>query len=208
MPADRSSRLRLLRRLSPVALCGVLIVLLAATATAHESRQVGAYTFEVGFLDEPVYVGQRSGLELAVTKGGTPVEGLERTLKAEVKYGPATMALDLVPAAEGAAGYTATFIPTAAGKYTFHLSGTVEGTPVDESFTSSPTGFDEVRESASGQFPVVLPTTAELAADAKRGADAAALVPVALGAGVAGIVVGLLALGIGLAGRRRTRPGA
>ena len=95
------------------------------------------------------------------------------------------------------------FIPTAAGKYTFHLTGTIEGTAIDESFTSSPDGFNEVQEAASGQFPVTLPTAAELSAEAKKGADAASQVTIALALGGAGLVVGLLALGVALAGRRR-----
>jgi hypothetical protein len=181
----------------------MLVSLVAAPVEAHESRQVGKYTVEVGLIDEPVYVGQRSGLDLQVSLADAPVTGLERTLKAEVDYGSSSLALTLEPALEGGTGYTATFIPTAAGKYTFRLTGTIEGTTVNESFTSNPTGFDEVQEAASGQFPVPLPTLTELAAEAKRGADAAALVPVALGLGVAGIVVGLLGLGVGLAGRRR-----
>ena len=44
---------------------------------AHESRTVGDYEFVVGFIDEPVYTGQKSGLEVMVAQGDTPVEGLE-----------------------------------------------------------------------------------------------------------------------------------
>jgi hypothetical protein len=186
----------------------MLLALVAVPAEAHESRTVGDYTLVVGLIGEPVYVGERSGLELQVSRGGAPVAGLERTLVTEVRYGSVAKTLMLEPAVEGGTGYTAAFIPTAAGKYTFRLSGTIDGNAVDESFTSSPTGFDEVRETASGQFPVILPTVAELAAESKRGADAAALVPIALGIGVAGLVVGLVGLGVGLAGRRRGNPGS
>ncbi len=62
---------------------------------AHEVRQIGDYEFEVGFIGEPVYTGDKSGLELVVTKGGTPVEGLEKTLVAEVIYGDARRDLPL-----------------------------------------------------------------------------------------------------------------
>jgi hypothetical protein len=198
------SRVKLARRLTPILVCAVLMSLAATPVEAHETRQVGNYTVSVGLIDEPVYVGQRSGLDLQVSLAGAPVTGLERTLKAQVDYGSSSLPLTLEPALDGGTGYTATFIPTAAGKYTFRLTGTIEETTVNESFTSSPTGFDEVQEAASGQFPIPLPTVTELAAEAKRGSDAAALVPAALGVGVAGIVVGLLGLGVGLAGRRRT----
>lgn len=192
-----------LRRLGSAGLAGLLLAGLTATALAHEERDVGDYSFEVGLIDEPVYVGQSSGLEFHVTKGDQPVSGLDETMKAEVIFGETKRDLPLTEREEDPGWYQSVFIPTAAGKYTFHLTGTVEGTAIDESFTSSPDGFNEVQEAASGQFPVTLPTTAELSAEAKKGADAASQVTIALALGGAGLVVGLLALGVALAGRRR-----
>jgi len=191
------------RRVGALAGAFLLVALLTSPVLAHEAREVAGTEMEVGLIGEPVFVGQESGLELLVSRDGTPVEGLDKTLEAEVIYGSSKMALTLEPIGEGEPGYRAAFIPTAAGKYTFHITGTIDGTAVDETFTSSPAGFDEVREAASGEFPVTLPTTAELAAQAKKGADAAALVPVALALGAAGLAVGLLGVGIALAGRRR-----
>ena len=176
---------------------------LASSVLAHEERTVGGYALAVGFIAEPVYVGERSGLEIHVTKDEKPVEGLETTLKAQVIF--ASQQRDLTLAArEGEPGwYESVFIPTAAGKYTFHLTGTIVGQAVDESFTSSPTGFNEVQEAATGQFPNVLATTTEVAADARKGADAAGQLPLAIGLGAAGAVLGLVALAVSLAGRRR-----
>ena len=184
----------------------LLVGLLATPVLAHEQRTVAGYDVEVGLIGEPVFVGQESGLDLQVAKDGTPVSGLADTITVDVEYGSSKRTLTLAPAGEDAPGYVAPFIPTVAGKYTFHLGGSIEGTTIDETFTSSPTGFDEVRDAASGEFPVTLPTVAELADQAKKGADAAALVPVALVLGGAGLVFGLLGFGVALAGRRR--PGA
>jgi len=175
----------------------------AAPAFAHEQRDVGDYALEVGFIAEPVYVGERSGLEIHVTKADQPVSGLDQTVKAEVIYGSQTRDLPLTEREDEPGWYESVFIPTAAGKYTFHLTGTIESTPLDESFTSSPSGFDEVQEATAGQFPATLPTVTELSAAANKGADAAGQVTIALVLGGAGLVVGLLALGIALAGRRR-----
>ena len=179
-------------------------VLIAVTpAVAHEAREVAGYAFEVGFINEPVYVGQRSGLDLMVTRADQPVKGLEKTLKAEVIYQAKRMDLPLVARESEPGAYESVFVPTAAGAYTFHIFGSVEGQIVDERFTSSPTGFNEVQEAASGQFPVQFPTQAELAGEAKRGSDAAGQVTIALAVGAAGLVVGLIALGVALAARRR-----
>ena len=181
----------------------LLTLSLVSSVFAHEERKVGAYDMEVGFIAEPVYVGERSGLEIHVTKDEKPVEGLETMLKAQVIFGTQQRDLTLAAREEDPGWYESVFIPTAAGKYTFHLTGTIEGQTIDESFTSSPTGFDEVSEAATGQFPNTLPTTTELSADARKGADAAGQVPIAIGLGAVGAVLGLVALAVGLAGRRR-----
>jgi hypothetical protein len=170
---------------------------------AHEERTVGDYDLEVGFIAEPVYVGERSGLEIQVTMEDKPVEGLETTLKAQVAFGSQQRDLTLAAREEDPGWYESVFIPTAAGKYTFHLTGTIEGKAIEQSFTSSPTGFNEVREAATGQFPNILPTTSEVAVDAQKGADAAGQLLLAIGLGAAGAVLGLVALAVSLAGRRR-----
>jgi hypothetical protein len=181
--------------------CAVLVAFVAPVA-AHDPRQVGDYEFIVGFIGEPVFTGQRSGLDLVVKRGDTPIEGLEKTLTAQVIHGDARMDLPLSPRDGQAGAYESVFYPTAAGPYTFHIGGTVEGVAIDESFTSSAQGFSEVEEATAGQFPIQVPAPADLAADAKAGRDAAAVMPLALGLGAAGALLGLLALGVALAGRR------
>ena len=175
-----------------------------SSALAHEERQVGEYTMVVGFIGEPVFVGNRSGLELLVTRGDTPVDGLEETLQAEVTYGDDTRELPLSPRFGEAGAYQSYFIPTAAGPYTFHIFGTIDGMEVDERFTSSEDGFNEVQEVTAGQFPVRFPTQAELAAQAASGAEAAGRVNVAMVLGAVAIVVALVALGLSLARLRRS----
>jgi hypothetical protein len=192
------------RRLGSVGLAGLLLAALAAPTLAHEERDVSGYGLEVGLIGEPVFVGQRSGLEVHVTKDDKPISGLDTTLTAEVIYGDAKRDLPLTEREEDPGWYESVFIPTAAGKYTFHISGTIESNAIDESFTSSPDGFNEVQEATAGQFPNALPTVTELAVDARKGADAASQVPIALALGAGGLIVGLLGIGVGLAGRRRT----
>jgi hypothetical protein len=185
-----------------------ILTMTAGSVLGHEERQVGPYTLVVGLIDEPVFVGQKSGLELFVGLGegeeGAPVEGLESTLQAEAIQGDVTRQLTLSPRFGAPGWYQSFFFPTRAGAYTFHIIGTIEGEAIDESFTSSPDGFSEVEEVSAAQFPVQLPATAELVDQARRGADAAGLMTVALGLGAVGAVAGLAALGLALGGRRRT----
>jgi len=122
-------------------------------ASAHEHRDVGDFTFVVGFLNEPAISGDTNGIDFRVSKGDTPVEGLADTVKATVIFGDQSKDLTLTPVFNTPGSYKAIFIPTAAGDYTFHFTGTIEGTDVDETFTSSPDGFDSVAERSDYEFP-------------------------------------------------------
>ncbi len=187
------------------ALLGALafIVLGSGIALAHEEREVAGYEMEVGFIDEPVFAGEKSGLELFVHRNEQPVTGLESTLMAEVIYQDRRLRLPLNVRFDEEGAYESVFFPTAAGPYTFHITGSLEGTTIDESFTSSQEGFGAVGEAQAGQFPIQFPPMAELVDQARRGAAASEQVPIALGLGAAGLVIGVVALGVALAGRRR-----
>ena len=186
-------------------LAALVALSVVGPVAAHEARTVNGYDVEVGLIDEPVYVGDKSGLELFVHRDSKPVTGLEQTLKASVSQGGTTRELPLTADDETAGRYFSSFIPTVAGKYSFHITGRLpDGSSMDETFTSSPTGFSEVQEVAAGQFPVQFPSTAEIAAQAKQGSDAAGQVTIALALGGLGVVLGLAALGVAIANRSRT----
>lgn len=173
---------------------------------AHEQRAIGDYTLTVGFIAEPVYIGSKSGLEVrvATTADDQPVEGLETSLRATVTQGGETRDLPLSPRFGQPGWYQSYFIPTVAGAYSFHLTGDINGTAVDETFSTGPDTFGEPQALAAAQFPVQFPGQAELVDDAQRGADAAGQVTIAMILGGLGLVAGLAALGLALGARRRT----
>jgi len=193
------------KRTGRAAVLGVVLTMAVGPGAtlAHESRDVGEYTFVVGFLDEPVYAGLKSGLELRISAGEDPVEGAEETLEAEVTFGDQTRALEISPSFGEPGAYRSVFFPTAAGSYTFRIFGEIDGTAIDESFTSGPDTFGDILDTAGGQFPVVYPATADLARDAEAGAGAATMATIAIGLGAAGLLAGLVALGVTL-GRRES----
>ena len=184
-----------------VVLALVSFFVLTGLASAHGQTTVGDYTLEIGFHNEPPYVGQPNGLDLFVTntKTGEKVNGLEGALKAEIIHGSSRRTLD-VTAQDGVDGaYTADIVPTATGDYTWHISGTIQGTPVDVSMTSSPTTFNSVDAMASNEFPVVYPSATELQAQAAATAQTAQM---ALIVGIVGIVLGAAGLVVALTRRR------
>lgn len=168
-------------RFTPLAAMGTLAVstlLLAAplSAEAHEVRHIadGKYQIVVGFMDEPVYAGDKSGLEFFVSdlsapatptaaaasdgdedeeSAGAPVDGLEKTLKAEVIFEDQTMELPLEARYNTPGAYQSVFFPMKAGDYTFRIYGKIGDTDIDESFTSSLDGFGAVEDPAPLQFP-------------------------------------------------------
>ncbi len=190
-----------LGRITALAAALTMVVGVGITA-AHESRDIGDITISIGFIDEPVFLGQRSGLEFRVSRGDEPVEGLESTLQAEVIFDGQSRDLPLSPRFGEAGAYRSIFFPTAAGPYTFHISGEIDGEAIDESFTSGPDTFSEVQDVTGGQFPVQFPSTGDLVRDAEAGAGAGTTATIALVLGAASLLAGLVALGLTLARRR------
>jgi hypothetical protein len=157
-------------RTSYVLLLGVVCALTALTpwvmvAEAHERQllQIGAtdYLIVVGFLDEPVYTGDKSGMDLRVVVPDRsnpldarapevkPVENLDKTLKVEVKAGPHARVFDLKPTYAAPGRYEAVFYPTIATTYSLRLFGTVNDVPVDLSFTCNPLGHVSVEDTTT-----------------------------------------------------------
>jgi hypothetical protein len=138
-----------------------------AGVEAHESRAIadGTYNIVVGFMNEPVFAGDKSGLEFWVTEvsgatpapdeegEGVPVEGLEETLQAEVIFGDQTMELPLTAMWDQPGGYYSVLFPTELGDYTFRIYGEINGTEIDESFTSGPETFGPLEDPEPLRFP-------------------------------------------------------
>lgn len=140
----------------------------ANVALGHERRTVGPYTFVVGWINEPAYINLLNSLDLTVTEtsGAKPVEGLDKTLKADLTYGGTSQAQPLTIAARfGQPGhYTGYVVPTKVGDYTFHITGTVGTMSVDEKFESGPGRFGSIESTDPLQYPSKLVSNADLAA--------------------------------------------
>jgi hypothetical protein len=145
---------RLLERVF-IVLALLTLWLIPLTASAHEKVNAGSYHLEVGWVKEPVIVGERNGLDLFIAQSAgeqvqatattehdhdadtteasqeAGVTGAESTLKFTVEYGSASQSYDLVPVEDKPGYYTADFIPTREGQYTFHLTGAINGEAVE-----------------------------------------------------------------------------
>jgi len=160
-------RIPLLAAACSIVLSTIVLLTAPLAVSAHERRVIadGRYQVVIGFIDEPAFTGEKNGLVLRVSElseatpgageeaEGVPVEGLEETVHAEVVFGDQSMELPLDPAFGEPGAYESVFFPTEAGDYTFRLFGTIGDAEIDESFTSSPEGFDSVQDPEPLQFP-------------------------------------------------------
>lgn len=164
-------------------LAALMAVVAIAPAAAHERRQVGGLWMVVGWKNEPALLDQPNALDLRVyrLKDGVdpakqtaddriPIEGLDKTLKAEVSFsgGGDKMPLTLKPRFRDPGAYDGLAMPTKAGDYTFRVFGAVEGKDVNESFTSGPGTFGTVEDLKPLQFPVKLTPNVDLTARVEK----------------------------------------
>jgi hypothetical protein len=148
------------------ALASVALMVSTVPASAHESRKVGPYEFVVGWYDEPVYTGGKNGPEVFISdfQSGEPItEKVPVELEVEVIFEDESTAVTMEPAFDDPSHFEAHVAPTRPGEYTFHVTGTVGDTEIDEEFTSGPETFNSPVELKEIQFPVQDPSTADLA---------------------------------------------
>jgi hypothetical protein len=228
-----------LRLLGAIITGGTLSLLAAAPAAAHVVEHAGPYTLEIGWQDEPTYVGAPNGVQVIVHDArDKPVDDLKTDdLKVVVSTGGQQSdelafepGFDLEEGFGTPGEYNAAILPTAPGDYTFHITGTIKGTKVDVTVTSSDETFDSVKGTSDVEFPTKLPTLPEIvtrldrlnarvgtptggptqaavdaaearAADARQAADRALVA--GLGVGALGVVAAAVAILMAYRANRR-----
>jgi len=127
------------------------ILALSQGAMAHENHvyRIGdkTYQFTVGSLNEPVTVDDKTGLDFKVAMPGakpgaegTPVTGLDQTLKVELAAAGKKKVFNIQPSFGTPGSYKTSFFPTVQTTLTYRIFGTVENIPVDLTFTCNPAG--------------------------------------------------------------------
>jgi len=157
-----------------------------AVASAHYVFTVGKYRVAIGWQFEPssgtdTYVGAQNAIQVFIDVAsadnprGTPVSTLNQDcthpdFQVTVTVGSTTSSpFCPAPVYDSDTGngrldeYDFPLIPTVVGAYTFHIFGTINGTPFDQRVTSGPTTFDSIADSSSVEFPVAVPAAAAVA---------------------------------------------
>ena len=176
-----------------IATC-TLLLLASITSTqfafAHQRQlfTIGDkdYLFVVGSINEPVFVDDKSGVELfaywpnasdpvnSQANGTRPIEGLDKMLKVEISAGDKKKVLEFEPAFRDPGHYEAPFFPTVETTYNYRLFGDINGTAFNVTWTCSPARGGETpisdnsttqlsqgvtRKSIMGSFGCPLPRT-------------------------------------------------
>jgi len=201
---------RVVRRVLVVAAVGGLVLLPADAALAHGEAGEGRLELAIGFAEEPAFAGLPNAVQVFVEHGGRPVTDASKDLHVEVSFGDeSTPPLPFEPVAGEPGEYRAPFVPSQAGRYTFHITGTIEGDRVDVEMTSGPTTFAVVTDLADESFPAVdAPSNDELAtrigAEAVRAAEGVAAAEAAAAsaenAASSARTVGLIGIALGAIG--------
>jgi hypothetical protein len=211
-----------------LAIIFVVLLVSVPSAAAHTHRVVTIngqkVEFVVGWIVEPPYVGEINHVDFwahninATCPQGTvstscPVYGLDQSLQVQVITGGQSQTLtfspnlsnDVPPLFYGE--YTADIEPTVAGSYSFRIFGTVQGTPVNETFTCGPDTFECVNPPSTVQFPQQIPSGHDmqigLSNMQSQVAQMQSNIQTAYAIAVVGVVVGII--GIVLAGVAITR---
>src|SRR5690606_5398195 len=108
-----------------------------------------------------------------------------------------TRELELGPRFNDPGAYDGRFIPTAAGDYRFHITGTIDGVEIDEEFTSGPGTFSAIIDTTELQFPEQVPSNQEIVARLEESddGDSDSTLPLVLSIVAIGIAVSGLAIG-------------
>jgi hypothetical protein len=155
----------------------LLAALAAVPASAHTEKQVGKYSFVIGFGTEPAYAGQPNSLQVIISRDGKPATDLAGQLdglmahayygsKADLKLENAMMPLEPhFGDGWGTPGdYRSFFVPTQPGTYTFSLKGKLGAQKINLAVPSGPETFGDVNDPAKTALPAVKdPTTGQLA---------------------------------------------
>jgi hypothetical protein len=178
---------------------GILIAglfLQVGFAFAHERIEIGPYAVIVGWRNEPAIVGERNSILFQVSEDGEIIEHLESTVDAEIIYAGRIFRANITPAdAEG--WYAIEFLPTVRGQYTLRLVGSINDLEIDELIEP-----EEVLPPAILEFPESQPDTFKLQESVDNLDSKIQMLTIVA---IAGVVLGVLGIGISLATLVRRR---
>jgi len=192
------------------------------SAEAHISKAIGNYVIEVGWNNEPSYVGIMDEVQVTIKKGSgnnlTPVINALKNMQISIKYGTVTKQLDFVPSTEDGQ-YISPIIPTKVGSYSVVMKGSIEDQsiymefPLDDVSSADVLNFPQTGSSNGtsvnmGQVETILNQLTNDIEEAKKNSDAASQTVLNAAKSFQDVkdstdrlyMIGMTGIGIGIAG--------
>jgi hypothetical protein len=111
--------------------CFIIIIILFSFSLSiqqiygHTEIQVGNYTIEAGWEDEPPLLNTLNNVLVGIYENDNPVRNAMTDLSVSINYGGVNKKLDFVPSEQSPGIYLADIIPSQLGSYFVNLTGTI-----------------------------------------------------------------------------------
>lgn len=123
------------------------------TQAAPVTRTVAdRFEITVGYLHEPALLGDTNGIRIVITENDKPVTGVSSNLVAQVEFMEAVRVFNIEESAVEPGVYSGIFIPMQPGDYSFRLTGTIDGTEINEHYAVAD-GLVKVLPRSDFEFP-------------------------------------------------------
>jgi hypothetical protein len=116
----------------------------------HTTIQVGNYTIEAGWIEEPPLLNNLNEIVIAVSENDNPVRNAMKDLSININYGGISKKLNFIPSEEGPGQYLADIIPSQLGTYSLNLKGTIETQSINNDIQ-----IEDIEDPAKLTFPVI-----------------------------------------------------
>jgi hypothetical protein len=116
----------------------------------HTEIQVGNYTIEAGWIEEPPLLNNLNDIVIRVFENNDPVRNAMKDLSISIIYGGLSKKLNFVPSEESPGQYLADIIPSQLGTYSLNLKGTIGTQSINNDIQ-----IEDIEDAKKLTFPLV-----------------------------------------------------
>jgi hypothetical protein len=120
------------------------------TIYGHTEIQVGNYTIEAGWIEEPPLLNNLNDIVISVSENDNPVRNAMKDLSISINYGGLGKKLNFVPSEASPGQYLADIIPSQLGTYSLNLKGTIGTQSINNDIQ-----IEDIEDAKKLTFPLV-----------------------------------------------------
>lgn len=120
------------------------------TIYGHTEIQVGNYTIEGGWVEEPPLLNNLNNIVIGVFENDNPVRNAIKDLSISINYGGLSKKLNFVPSEESPGQYLADIIPSQLGTFSLNLKGTIGTQSINNDIQ-----IEDIEDAKKLTFPLV-----------------------------------------------------